>query len=136
MDMRRIAVVDNDRIYLEIIRDLLEDEGYTVLTHDDLRTGCSFVRQVRPDLVIVDILQQRKPLGLTLLADLLQDPLTRDVPVIVVSADEFILKDYATQFHADGFQILGKPFQVQDLLAVISDGLRVSMTSAAVTDRG
>lgn len=134
--MRRIAVVDNDRIYLEIIRDLLEDEGYTVLTHDDLRTGCSFVRQVRPDLVIVDILQQRKPLGLTLLADLLQDPLTRDVPVIVVSADEFILKDYATQFHADGFQILGKPFQVQDLLAVISDGLRVSMTSAAVTDRG
>jgi hypothetical protein len=46
------------------------------------------------------------------------------------------LKDYATQFHADGFQILGKPFQVQDLLAVISDGLRVSMTSAAVTDRG
>jgi CheY-like chemotaxis protein len=136
MDMRRIAVVDNDRIYLEIIRDLLEDEGYTVLTHDDLRTGCSFVRQVRPDLVIVDILQQRKPLGLTLLADLLQDPLTRDVPVIVVSADEFILKDYATQFHADGFQILGMPFQVQDLLAVISDGLRVSMTSAAVTDRG
>jgi CheY-like chemotaxis protein len=136
MDMRRIAVVDNDRIYLEIIRDLLEDEGYSVLTHDDLRTGCSFVRQVRPDLVIVDILQQRKPLGLTLLADLLQDAVTRALPVIVVSADEFILKDYAAQFHADGFQVLGKPFQVQELLTAISQGLRVSMPSGAGTDRG
>jgi CheY-like chemotaxis protein len=136
MDMPRIAVVDNDRIYLEIIRDLLEDEGYTVLTHDDLRTGCSFVRQVRPDLVIVDILQQRKPLGLTLLADLLEDGATRALPVIVVSADEFILKDYAAQFRADGFQILGKPFQVQELLTVISERLTVGMPSGAGTDRG
>src|SRR5919199_4614520 len=100
MDTRRIAVVDNDRIYLEIIRDLLEDEGLTVLTHDDLRTGCTFLSQVRPDLVIVDILQQREPLGLALLADLLQDVALRALPVIVVSADEFILNEHGAQFHA------------------------------------
>jgi CheY-like chemotaxis protein len=125
--MRRIAVVDNDRTYLEIIRDLLEDEGYIVVTHDDLSTGCTFLKQVRPDLVIVDILQQRKPLGLTLLADLRQDGATRALPVIVVSADAFILKDYAAQFHADGFAILGKPFEFQELVTVISQTLKVGM---------
>ena len=62
MDVRRIAVVDNDRVYLGVIRDLLEDEGFAVLTHDDLASGCTFLRQHRPELAIVDILQQREPL--------------------------------------------------------------------------
>jgi CheY-like chemotaxis protein len=135
MDMRRIAVVDNDRVYLEIIRDLLEDEGFTVLTHEDLRTGCTFLRQVHPDLVIVDILQQRKPLGLTLLADLLQDVELRALPVIVVSADEFILNEHGAQFHADGFAILGKPFDFQELLAVISQNLKISVLTPAGQER-
>jgi DNA-binding response OmpR family regulator len=74
MDGRRIAVLDNDRIYLEIIRDLLEDEGFAVLAHDELGTGCSFLGPQRPDLVLVDILQQREPLGLTLLGGLFQVP--------------------------------------------------------------
>jgi CheY-like chemotaxis protein len=110
MEKRRIAVVDNDRAYLEVIRDLLEDEGVAVLTHDDLGTGCSFLGQQRPDLVIVDILQQREPLGLTLLAGLLQDADLRTLPVMVVSADERILREHAAQFQADSFAVLGKPF--------------------------
>jgi hypothetical protein len=40
----------------QAIRDLLEDEGFAVLTHDDLETGCSFLRQQHPDPVLVDIL--------------------------------------------------------------------------------
>jgi DNA-binding response OmpR family regulator len=126
MDVRRIAVLDNDRIYLEIIRDLLQDEGFAVVTHDDLSSGCGFLRQQRPDLVIVDILQQREPLGLVLLASLLQDVELRVLPVIVVSADEMTLREHAEQFQADGFAVLGKPFDVQELLRVIRRVLNLS----------
>jgi CheY-like chemotaxis protein len=131
MDTRRIAVVDNDRVYLEVIRDLLEDEGFAVLTHDDLGTGCGFLRQEHPDLVIVDILQQREPLGLSLLAGLLQDADLRHLPVMVVSADERILREHAAQFQTDGFAVLGKPFDVHELLQLIGETLNLSAPVAA-----
>ena len=126
LDRCRIAVVDNDRVYLEVIRDLLEDEGFSVVTHDDLETGCGFLRKQPADLVIVDILQQREPLGLSLLTSLLQDDELRNLPVIVVSADERILREHAAQFQADGFAVLGKPFDFQELLRVICQALNLS----------
>jgi DNA-binding response OmpR family regulator len=136
MDVRRIAVVDNDRVYLGVIRDLLEDEGFAVLTHDDLASGCTFLKQQRPELAIVDILQQREPLGLTLLASLREDPELRALPVIVVSADELLLRERAGDLQADGFALLAKPFDFQELLALISRGLAGAphLTTAAAAD--
>jgi DNA-binding response OmpR family regulator len=137
MDVRRIAVVDNDRVYLGVIRDLLEDEGFAVLTHDDLASGCAFLKQQRPELAIVDILQQREPLGLTLLAGLRQDPELRGLPVIVVSADELLLRERAGDLQAAGFGLLPKPFDFQELLALITRTLAhaaPSLTTAAAAD--
>ena len=73
MGGRRIAILDNEPLYLEIIQDLLQDEGFEVITLGDLRAGYAFVQQQHPDLLIVDLLQQREPLGLTLLVALRQD---------------------------------------------------------------
>jgi DNA-binding response OmpR family regulator len=133
MDVRRVAVVDNDRVYLRVMRDLLEDEGFEVLTHDDLASGCAFLKQDRPELAIVDILQQREPLGLTLLASLRQEPELRHLPVIIVSADELLLREQGADLQAAGFGLLVKPFDFQELLALIRRSLAAapSLTTAA-----
>jgi CheY-like chemotaxis protein len=122
----RIAILDNEPVYLDVIRDVLQDEGFEVVTLDDLRPGYAFVQQQRPDLVIVDLLQQREPLGLALLAALRQDPQLRELPVVVASADEQTLRERAEQFRTDGCAVLGKPFEIEDLLCLIRQLLPAS----------
>ena len=126
MGGRRIAVLDNEPVYLDVIQDLLQDEGFEVVTLADLRAGYAFVQQQHPDLVIVDLLQQREPLGLALLAALRQDPQLRQLPVVVASADERTLRARAEQFRAAGCAVLSKPFDVEDLLRLIRQLLPVS----------
>jgi DNA-binding response OmpR family regulator len=135
--VRRIAVLDNNRDYLEIVQDLLQDEGFAVVTHEDLSSGYGFVQQQRPDLAIVDILQHREPLGLNLLVALRQDAELRALPVVVASADEPTLRQHADQFEAEGFAVLSKPFDLEELLRVVCQALDQSgplPTTAAVAD--
>jgi CheY-like chemotaxis protein len=79
----------------------------------------------------VDILQQREPLGLTLLGGLLQDADLRNLPIFVVSADEMLPREHAGQFQADGFVVVGKPFDFQELLCVICQTLHLSAPRVA-----
>ncbi len=51
-----ILVVDDDPLVLAALQDLLESEGYAVLTASSGRTGLKLYQEETPDLVITDIL--------------------------------------------------------------------------------
>ena len=63
MARQRIAILDNERAQLQILEELLESEGYAVTTLDDLRQGYVFVKDGRPALIILDLVQDRQPVG-------------------------------------------------------------------------
>jgi CheY-like chemotaxis protein len=121
--MTTIAVVNDDTPFLDLMHELLTDEGYTTLVHRVGDSAHTFVRNIKPDLVILDIRMEHPDSGWTVLELLRLDPRTTTIPVIVCSADGRFLKEKESQLRHKGCCILEKPFDLNDLLNVIMTAL-------------
>lgn len=85
MDKLTVLVIDDDPVILELLRVNFEIEGFDVICASDGEEGLQRAQTDRPDIVISDIMMPRRD-GLQLLNDLKADPLTEDLPVILLSA--------------------------------------------------
>ena len=119
----RIAVVDDDQSCLQLVRELLEDEGFEVTTLDDLRDGYEFIKACQPDLAILDLVQERRPIGLGILAAVAEDEHLRGLPLIVVSADALRLQHLGRGLADGGVAVLSKPFDLQALIDLVRQSL-------------
>jgi CheY-like chemotaxis protein len=54
--MKKILVIDDDAVVRETIIQVLESEGYLVVSAEDGRRGLACYRNEAPDLVITDII--------------------------------------------------------------------------------
>ena len=81
----RLLVVDDVEDNREILRRRLKRYGYEVETAENGRQALERVRERRFDLVLLDILMPEVD-GYQVLEALKQDPETRDIPVIMISA--------------------------------------------------
>lgn len=79
-----VLVIEDDPAAQELLRVHLEGDGYTVLAASTGREGLAWVRQARPDAVLLDILLPDMD-GWEILRRLKEDPATRAIPVMVVS---------------------------------------------------
>jgi DNA-binding response OmpR family regulator len=59
MDKSKILVVEDDPDILETIRFSLEAEGYDVTTAVDGEDGLNRAKQIRPDLMILDVMMPK-----------------------------------------------------------------------------
>ena len=83
----RVVVVNDDTPFLQLMHDLLEDEeGFEVRICREWDNAYEFIKEQRPDLVILDIRMGGEERGWTNLNLLTLDPATRPVPIIVCSA--------------------------------------------------
>jgi len=112
---RTIVVVEDDPEIRELESFLLGAEGYRVVGLPDGEGVSAAVREANADLVLLDLMLPRKH-GNDVLAELLEQADTRDVPVIVVSA-------YTKQLvrTPQVKQVLTKPFDVTELLDAVHD---------------
>jgi DNA-binding response OmpR family regulator len=83
--MARVLVIDDDPVILELLRVNFEIENFEVVTASDGREGLEKARTVKPDVVLSDIMMPRID-GLELVSMLREDPRTRALPVILLSA--------------------------------------------------
>ena len=74
----RIAVIDDDPSQVGVLKELLEDEGYQVIAHGDVLDAVAFIKQERPSLTLLDLVQGNRLVGLDVLRELERDPTTRD----------------------------------------------------------
>ena len=82
--MTKILVADDDSIFLQFTRSLLEDRGYDVVTADDGEKALATVRLEMPDLVVTDLVMPYKN-GLEIIREMRADPALSHIPVIVIS---------------------------------------------------
>jgi DNA-binding response OmpR family regulator len=82
-----IAVVDNDLPFLNLMQELLTEEGFRVILHHEGDTAYALIRKEQPDLVILDIRLEHPEAGWKVLELIRLDPETTHIPVIVCSAD-------------------------------------------------
>jgi CheY-like chemotaxis protein len=80
----KILVIDDDPSIAELISDFCSGFGYTVQTLTDSQRAIETVKEVKPNLITLD-LQMPKIDGFEILKQLKSDPATNQIPVIIVS---------------------------------------------------
>ncbi len=108
----KILVVDDDQGILDAFRAILESCDYNVVTHSNPHNLTKTITKVAPSLIILDVLLSGAD-GREICRKLKSSPLTKDIPVIMVSAHPSAGKDIKLS-GADDF--LEKPFEMETLL--------------------
>ncbi|MFL5801590.1 MAG: response regulator [Roseiflexaceae bacterium] len=131
-----IAVVNDEPTILDMLCELLVEEGYQVFTAGSGAEAHRLIQQALPELVILDMQMEQRDSGLLLLELLRLDPTTEPIPVIMCSADGAFLRENAAHLRAHGCTTLEKPYNLQDLLAQVQISIRPSQGRENVTGNG
>ena len=84
LSKKTILVAEDDPFYSNIYKFKLNKEGYTVFTATNGDEAIKLAKEHKPDLVLLDLIMPIKD-GFETLRELKQDPLLKDVRVIVIS---------------------------------------------------
>ncbi|MCG6924824.1 MAG: response regulator [Acidobacteria bacterium] len=129
----RILVVDDDPDVVEYLSSFLEDEGCEVASAGDERTALEEVERSTPDAILIDVMLPGRS-GLDLLLRLRRDPRWTEIPLVLVTGDDSVLKDECRSYleaHPDvrgPDRVLGKPME-RDLLLSVLKGVAVVSTT-------
>ncbi|HEY0669534.1 MAG TPA: response regulator [Sphingobacteriaceae bacterium] len=118
---QRILVIDDDPDIIEIINFILLEEGFDVIT---ATSGDEIVNRttLNVDLIILDLrITGSSKTGAEICAHLKSQPATRDLPVIIVSAEPDI-QEIALKCGADA--CVQKPFTIGQLSEQVRHLLR------------
>src|SRR5689334_1331572 len=118
-----ILVADDEPVNLALIKRRLEWEDYRVETAEDGGQAVIAAKRLLPDLIILDVMMPILD-GLQACRLLKEDPLTRDIPVIFLSAlDDTDTKVSGLSLGANDY--ISKPFRVEELLARVAVAIRL-----------
>ena len=117
---RLVHYVEDNETNVEVMRGILAQrpqvEMQVSITGLD---GLAAIRARRPDLILLDM-HLPDISGMELLRHLKQDPHTRDIPIVVVSADA-LAQQIEAAFEAGCSNYLTKPVSVSELLTIVDD---------------
>jgi len=109
-----ILVVDDEEPVVDLLTDMLEDDGHTVISAFNGRVALEIVARRQPDLVISDVMMPFVD-GIQLCRRLREEHDPKSLPIILMSA---ALPPDLSSCGANAF--LGKPFDIdrfEDLIA-------------------
>ncbi|MEA3375325.1 MAG: response regulator, partial [Chloroflexota bacterium] len=114
--MSTIIVVDDDKVFRELLATVLELEGHRAIGVTDPTGVTDTVRREEPALVLMDIhIGNQDTLGV--LRELKSDEALRGVPVIMTSGMD--QRHECLQAGADAFVL--KPFRPSEMLTIIKE---------------
>jgi CheY-like chemotaxis protein len=114
-----ILVIDDNRETASNMADLLRLVGHTVSLAFSPRSAIHQLNEVIPDVVFLDISMPGVD-GLEVCRYLRRDPITANVPIVIVSANsEQAYKDAAKIAGANGYLV--KPAMLDDLERALSE---------------
>jgi CheY-like chemotaxis protein/HAMP domain-containing protein len=110
-----LLIVEDDTYYLRTMVDLAHDHGFKVLVATRGSEALELTRKYYPSAISLDIFLPDM-LGWTVLSHLKQDPLTRHIPVQIVTLDE----DRQHGLACGAFGFLNKPSTAEGLNAALT----------------
>jgi CheY-like chemotaxis protein len=81
---KKILLIDDNRLTREINGSLLEQAGYKTVTAGDGRQGLKKLEEEKIDLILLDLIMPGID-GFEFLKLCKENPLTRDIPVVVLT---------------------------------------------------
>ena len=116
--MKRILVIDDDLQVRQMLRQMLEREGYEVVEAKDGKEGYELYHQAPTDLVITDIIMPKGG-GLEVIFELRRE--FPDVKIIAISGGGRFLsdKDCLSLCGDRNIPAISKPFERKEILKAI-----------------
>jgi len=124
----KILIVDDDLHFVKSIRSVLESREYIVDAAHNRESAMEKIKNIRPDLILLDIMMDRLDDGFTICYKLKHDPQLRKIPILTISAVtektgfKFSPETDGQYFEADDY--IEKPVKPSDLLKRIEKLLK------------
>ena len=120
-ERKHIFVVNSSPDFLEVVRELFQEEDYNVTTTNFIPETFEQIETLNPSLLIIDLAVGATS-GWELLEQLGQDGSTRGIPIIIVSTNPIYLDEIRRNpDRFDGQHLLRKPFDLDEMLAKVDD---------------
>jgi CheY-like chemotaxis protein len=124
-DMEKtILVADDESHILHVVSLKLRHAGFRVVTARDGQEALELAVQELPDLLITDYHMPQLS-GLELCQKLKQDPKTKNIPAIMLTARGYHLEPHDTE-QSGVLRMLSKPFSPRALLATVNEVLALA----------
>ncbi|MBI2001841.1 MAG: response regulator [candidate division NC10 bacterium] len=121
MPTAKVLVIEDNPMNMELATDLLQLQGCEVLQAVTAFEALGLLHQVTPDLILMDI-QLPGLNGLDLTRDLRQDPRTKDIPIIAITAYA-MLGDEEKAVRAGCNAYIPKPIETTKFFQVVGEVL-------------
>ena len=119
MAQKKILIIDDDEDIIETVTILLENEGFSISSADNVEKGLELIRNIKPDLVLLDIMfPEKKTRGFEAAAQIKE--IQPDLPVFAFTA---INREYSFDFSKEEIQadeFINKPVATDKLVKLIN----------------
>ena len=116
---KRVLLVEDELNIIEAIRFLLSRDGWQVDTHSNGVDATDVIRELKPDLVVLDVMLPGKN-GFDILEELRADQATADLPVLMLTArGQSRDRDMAEKAGVSRF--MTKPFSNTEVMTAVRD---------------
>ncbi|MDP2606591.1 MAG: response regulator [Deltaproteobacteria bacterium] len=112
-----ILIIEDNEKNRKLARDVLQVKGYKTIESETAEEGLTLVLEKSPALILMDI-QLPGMDGITAMKQLKADPITKDIPVIAITASAMTHNRQTMMAEGfDGYQT--KPISLKDFLGEI-----------------
>ena len=112
---KTILIAEDDTSIVEVMKIILEEEGYRVMVAKKKDAIAKEIKKQRPDLIFLDINLGGES-GEEIALELRDDAKTQSFPIVMLSADNET-EAIARKVKADGFLL--KPFEIESLIKTV-----------------
>lgn len=122
--MAKIAVINDDPDFINLMCMVLQDEGYETVTSHKGADTMNLVREESPDVILMDIVMERWDTGFNTISMLRLRPDTASIPIVICTArapqeiDAMIERTNLARL-----SVLYKPFDLEQLSEAIGAAL-------------
>ncbi len=119
--MKKILIIDDEQQLLLMVSVRLKAKGYAVFTAFSGEQGLQKAKKEIPDIILLDHLMPDMD-GDEVLERLKEDPVTKDIPVVMFTADikRVKVEEYKVRGAVD---CLYKPFMSEELFSKVQEVL-------------
>ena len=122
----KLLLVDDERKNLDVLIGILEPKGYDIAVALQGEAALDLVRQIMPDLVLLDVMMPGID-GYETCRRLKSDAATRDIPVIFLTA-KVEVSDIVMGFEVGAVDYVAKPLRAAELLSRIDTHLELKFS--------
>lgn len=113
--MKKILIIEDSKQTTDILKEVLEKEGYNVVIANDGINGIRYAKKELPDLILLDLLLP-KISGFDVCLKLKEDDMTRKIPVIVISTLGEEKSTFEKLKRCEKIVFMKKPYNIDNLL--------------------